>query len=162
MTSSYLVLTAPGGADVAHEKTQIIRDGFTVLGFLFPWIWLAAHRLWLHAIAAFLLQSLGGALMDRPGLWPIGAAVTFGTSLLVSLEGQNFRIRSLASKGWKEDALVSADSLRVAEEIYFSSVQTDIPDGTRVPSPQWDSASRADAFRGNATSLGLFGFDGGR
>jgi hypothetical protein len=161
MTSSYVVLTAPGGADVAHEKTQIIRDGFTVLGFLFPWLWLAAHRLWPHAIAAFLLQSLGGALLDRPGLWPIGAAITFATSLLVALEGQNFRIRSLASKGWEEDGLVSADCLQVAEEIYFSGVQTDIRDESRVPSPQWDSASHADARR-NATSLGLFGFDGGR
>jgi hypothetical protein len=34
MTSSYLVLTAPDGADKAHEKTRFIRDGFTVLGFL--------------------------------------------------------------------------------------------------------------------------------
>jgi hypothetical protein len=159
MTSSYLVLTAPDGADKAHEKTRFIRDGFTVLGFLFPWIWLASHRLWLHAILAFLLQSLGGALMDRPGLWLVGAAITFGTSLLVALEGQNFRVRNLVSKGWDEDALVSADSLAVAEEIYFSDIRTDIRDD-RMPSPQWDSASRGD--RGSATSLGLFGFDGGR
>lgn len=162
MTSSYLILTAPGGADVAHKKTQIIRDGFTVLGFLFPWLWLAAYRLWPHAIAAFLLQSLGGALIDRPGPWPMGAAIAFGTSLLVALEGQNFRIRSLVSKGWEEDALVSADSLRVAEEIYFSSIQTDIGAESHVPPAQWDSASHANARRGNATSLGLFGFDGGR
>ncbi|MDM9621138.1 DUF2628 domain-containing protein [Rhizobium sp. S96] len=160
MTSSYLVLTAPGGADIAHEKTRIIRDGFTVLGFLFPWIWLAAHRLWLHAVAAFLLQSLGGALMDQPGLWPLGVAISFGTSLLVALEGQNARIRHLLSKGWEEDALVSADSLSVAEEIYFSEIQTDLDSDSRVPSPHWNSASRGD--RGNATSLGLFGFDGGR
>lgn len=36
MTSSYLVLTAPGGTDTNREKTRFIRDGFTVLGFLFP------------------------------------------------------------------------------------------------------------------------------
>jgi hypothetical protein len=160
MTSSYLVLTAPDGADTTHEKTRFIRDGFTVLGFLFPWIWLASHRLWLHAVAAFLLQSVGGALMDRPGLWMVGAAITFGTSLLVALEGQNFRVRNLVSKGWDEDALVSADSLDGAEDIYFSTVQTDLHDENTMPTPQWDHPSRGD--RGNATSLGLFGFDGGR
>ncbi len=48
MTSSYLVLdAAPGGTDVTHEKTRAIRDGFTLLGFLFPWLWLLVHRLWL-------------------------------------------------------------------------------------------------------------------
>ncbi len=160
MSSSYMVLTAPNGADKAHDKTRFIRDGFTVLGFAFPWIWLASHRLWLHAIAAFLLQSVGGALMERPGLWLVGGAVTFGTSLLVALEGQNFRVRNLVSKGWDEHALISADSLEVAEDIYFSTIRTDTDDTGKAPSPQWDSASRGD--RGNATSLGLFGFDGGR
>lgn len=160
MTSSYLVLTAPGGTDIKHEQTRFIRDGFTVLGFLFPWIWLAVHRLWLYAVAAFLLQSIGGALMDQPGLWLVGFAVTFGTSLLVGLEGQNLRVRNLASKGWQDDALISADRLDVAEEIYFSEIQTDLGDGTPLPSPKWDGGSRTE--RGTATSLGLFGFDGGR
>ncbi len=160
MTSSYLVLTAPRGTDIKHEKTRFIRDGFTLLGFLFPWIWLAVHRLWLYAVAAFLLQSIGGALMDQPGLWLVGFAVTIGTSLLVGLEGQNLRVRNLAAKGWQDDALVSADTLDVAEEIYFSEIRTDLGDDTRVPSPQGDGGSRAD--RGATTSLGLFGFDGGR
>ena len=77
MTSSYLVLTAPSGTDSNHEKTRFIRDGFTVLGFLFPWIWLAFHQLWLYAIVAFLLQSLGGALADRADLH--GGAAHSGT-----------------------------------------------------------------------------------
>ena len=161
MTSSYLVLTAPGGTDTNHEKTRFIRDGFTVLGFLFPWIWLAFHRLWLYAVAAFLLQTLGGALTDRADLWPVGLAITFSTSLLVALEGQNLRIRDLVAKGWDETDLVSADSLPTAEEIYFSNVPTDSGDSRRAPSPQWDPTAHAPRH-GNATSLGLFGFDGGR
>jgi len=159
MTSSYLVLTAPSGTDSNHEKTRFIRDGFVVLGFLFPWIWLAFHRLWLYAIAAFLLQSLGGALADRADLWPAGVAITFGISLLVALEGQNLRIRNLIAKGWDEADFVSADSLRTAEEIYFSNIKTETGDGH--PAPQWDPTVHAPGH-GNATSLGLFGFDGGR
>ncbi|WP_152971381.1 DUF2628 domain-containing protein, partial [Rhizobium ecuadorense] len=75
--------------------TRTIRDGFTLLGFLFPWAWLLAHRLWLHAAAAFLLQGIGGALMDEPGLGPAGAAILLGVNMLVGLEGQNFRVRKL-------------------------------------------------------------------
>ncbi|WP_028749011.1 DUF2628 domain-containing protein [Rhizobium mesoamericanum] len=161
MTSSYLVLTAPGGTDANHEKTRFVRDGFTVLGFLFPWIWLAFHRLWLYAIAAFLLQSLGGVLTNQADLWPVGLAITFGTSLLVALEGQNLRIRDLVAKGWGEADLVSADSLSTAEEIYFSNVPTNTGDSRPAPSPQWDHTAHAPQD-GNATSLGLFGFDGGR
>lgn len=70
MTSSYIFLTAPGSANATADETRTIRDGFTLLGFLFPWVWLLAHRLWLHAAAAFLLQGIGGALMDEPGLGP--------------------------------------------------------------------------------------------
>ncbi|ULJ71509.1 DUF2628 domain-containing protein [Rhizobium gallicum] len=146
MTSSYLVLTAPGGTDVTHEKTRVIRDGFTLLGFLFPWLWLLAHRLWLYALAAFLLQGLGGVLMDRPGLWPAGFAITLGTCILAGFEGQNLRIRNLASKGWNEEAVITADSLATAEEIFFR-ISRPMPMATacrrrsggdiRIPRPPW-------------------------
>lgn len=161
MTSSYLVLTAPGGTDVTHEKTRVIRDGFTLLGFLFPWLWLLVHRLWLYAIAAFLLQGLGGILMDRPGLWPAGFAITLGTCILAGFEGQNLRIRNLASKGWNEEAVITADSLATAEEIYFSNIETNA-DGDRMPAPEWERHPLSPGRHGNTTSLGLFGFNGGR
>jgi len=77
------------------------------------------------------------------------------------VEGQNLRIRNLVAKGWAEADLVSADSLQTAEEIYFLNVQTDAGDSRPAPSPQWDPAAHAPRH-GNATSLGLFGFDGGR
>ncbi|NLS05919.1 DUF2628 domain-containing protein [Rhizobium sp. P32RR-XVIII] len=160
MTSSYVVLTAPGGADVAHEKTRIIRDGFTLLGFLFPWLWLLVHRLWLFAIAAFLLQAIGGCLMDRPGLWPAGFAITVGTCILTGIEGMNIWIRNLASKGWNEEALITADSLETAEDIYFSNIETPTS-GKALPAPDWKRNPSSNKS-GDTTSLGLFGFDGGR
>ncbi|MDR7145968.1 hypothetical protein J2X43_004177 [Rhizobium sp. BE258] len=161
LTSSYLFLTAPDGADTGHEKTRVIRDGFTFLGFFFPWLWLLAHRLWLHAAAAFLAQAIGGVLMERQGLWPAGFAITLAASLIVALEGQSFRIRSLAAKGWNEDAVVTADSVDAAEEIYFSGIET-IERDSSVPAPEWERHQRSTGRHGNATSLGLFGFDGGR
>ncbi|ANM08503.1 MULTISPECIES: DUF2628 domain-containing protein [unclassified Rhizobium] len=160
MTSSYIFLTPPGSAGTRLDETRVIRDGFTWLGLLFPWAWLLFHRLWLYAAAAFLLQAIGGALMDEPGLWPAGAAITLGVNLLVGLEGQNLRIRNLAGKGWNEDALIAADTIGIAEDVYFSDRAAE-PD-TDAAAPGWENKSRPNGPHGQATSLGLFGFDGGR
>ena len=160
MTASYIFLTPLGGTN-APDETRAIRDGFTFLGFLFPWLWLLAHRLWLHAAAAFLLQGIGGALMDEPGLWPAGAAILLGVNMLVGLEGQNFRIRNLAAKGWNEDGLVAADTIGIAEQVYFSG-RTGVAMSDDTAAPDWDNKARPSKPHGHATSLGLFGFDGGR
>ncbi|MDR9808595.1 DUF2628 domain-containing protein [Rhizobium hidalgonense] len=161
MTSSYIFLTPPGGTRATIDETRTIRDGFTLLGFLFPWPWLLAHRLWLHAAVAFLLQGIGGALMEEPGLWPMGAAIMLGVNVLVGLEGQNFRIRNLAGKGWTEDALIAADTIGIAEQVYFSD-QADIAQSDDNTAPDWENKPRPRGPHGHGTALGLFGFDGGR
>ncbi|PDS79365.1 DUF2628 domain-containing protein [Rhizobium sp. L43] len=160
MTSSYIFLTPPGGTSATVEKTRTIRDGFTFPGFLFPWPWLLAHRLWPHAAVALLLQGVGGALMDEPGLGPAGVAILLGVNVLVGLEGQNFRIRSLAAKGWTEDALIAADTIAIAEQIYFSDRAIAHSDDNAAPG--WENKPRPNGPHGHGTSLGLFGFDGGR
>lgn len=158
MTSSYLFLNRPDGA--LPEETRTIRDGFSLVAYIFPWIWLASHQLWLHAIAAFALQAIGGGLIELPGLAPLGTALVLGVGILVGLEGQNFRIQDLIRKGWKEEGLVRAESLDVAEEIYFSTVPSPVK-SSEAPSPDWDRKGPS-AQHGHSTSLGLFGFDGGR
>ncbi|OWV86016.1 hypothetical protein ATY78_24245 [Rhizobium sp. R635] len=161
MTSSYIFLTPPGSAGTRLDETRAIRDGFTWLGFLFPWIWLLAHRLWLPAGVAFLAQAVGGALMDEPGLGLAGAAIALGVNVLVGLEGQNLRIRSLAATGWNEDGLVTADTIGIAEDVYFSD-KANITESDGAAAPDWENKTRPDGRHGHATSLGLFGFDGGR
>jgi len=161
MTSSYLFLTPPDEMRVTPENTRTVRDGFVLLGFFFPWIWLAIHRLWLYAVAAFLLQGIGAALIEKPGLWPAGAAIILGVSALVGLEGRNLYIRKLTAEGWSENGLVTAGSLDAAEEVYFSTLPEPVKEGDG-PMLEWDQKSHPQARHGQATSLGLFGFDGGR
>jgi hypothetical protein len=161
MTSSYIFLTPPGSTSATVDETRTIRDGFTLLGFLFPWPWLLVHRLWLHAAAAFLLQGVGGALIDEPGLWPAGAAIMLGVNMLVGLEGQNFRIRNLAAKGWNEDGLIAADTIGIAERVYFSNREV-VANSDGDAAPDWENKTQPGSRHGQATSLGLFGFDGGR
>lgn len=155
MASSYVFLVPPDGQ---REETRTIRDGFSLLAFLFPWIWLLAHRLWLHAIIAFVLQVIGGVLMEQPSFGPAGVALAFVVNLFIGFEGQNFRIRSLASRGWREEAAIGASSIDLAEEIYFSNIET----GADKKAPEWNQASSPQTRQGHSTSLGLFGFDGGR
>lgn len=155
MASSYVFLVPPDGQ---REDTRTVRDGFSWLAFLFPWIWLLAHRLWLHAIVAFALQAIGSVLAEQSGFGPAGMALAFAVNLFVGFEGQNFRIRNLASRGWREEAAIGASSIDLAEEIYFSNIET----VAALKAPEWNQASGPQARQSHSTSLGLFGFDGGR
>ncbi|MEZ2130052.1 MULTISPECIES: DUF2628 domain-containing protein [unclassified Sinorhizobium] len=161
MTASYLILTPPDGPDRNHDTTRCIRDGFSWLAFIFPVLWLLGHRLWLAALTAFLLQGLGGRLLEANGGWPAGIAVLFGISILTALEGRNLHISNLVSKGWTLEAVVSADSIDAAEEIYFSSIETSVKEN-EMPRPQWDRDPGKGSSGGGFTAMGLFGFDGGR
>ncbi|TCL73124.1 DUF2628 domain-containing protein [Rhizobium sp. BK251] len=159
--ASYLIFTPPGGPDGNHERTRFIRDGFSWLAFLFPLFWLLAHRLWLHAIAILVLQGIGSSIAETPGLWPAGAAILFGTSLLAGLEGRALYARSLIAKGWGEEGLVSAASLDEAEEIYFSNIETTSEKPT-VPTPPWNPPAPDGQVGRDGPAFGLIGFDGGR
>lgn len=161
MTASYLILTPPDGPDRNHDTTRCIRDGFSWLAFIFPVFWLLGHRLWLSAVTAFLLQGLGGQLLEVNGGWPAGIAVLLGVSLLAGLEGRNLHISNLVAKGWTPETVVSADSLDTAEEIYFSSIETSRTE-SKMPKPQWDRDPGKGSAGSGSTAMGLFGFDGGR
>lgn len=161
--ASYLILTPAGGPDRDHRSTRFIRDGFSGAAFLFPVIWLLVHRLWLAGIAAFLLQGIGVALMQKPGLLAAGIAMQFGVCLLAGLEARNLQAKSLLSRDWQLDAIVTADSVDIAETIYFSNDAAPQIVAERV-SVDWASASAAATRRQgrNGPALGLLDIEGGR
>ena|SRR6478735_9323207 len=159
--ASYLILTPPGGADRDQSKTRFVRDGFSFLAFVFPTLWLLWHRQWLAAIAAFLLQGIGGELMSREGFGPAGFAILFGTGLLVALEGRKLYADGLVARGWKEEGLVSASRLGEAEDIYFAGAENDPNEDITIKSSDIPTRS-APAARSGGPALGLIGYDGGR
>jgi hypothetical protein len=160
--ASYLILTPPGGANRDPEKLRFIRDGFSFPAFLFPVLWLLWHRLWFHAIAAFLIQGIGLQLASMKGLWPAGFAVLFAVHLLTALEGRRLLFSRLVSGGWEEEGLVSARGLAEAEEIYFSNAE--FPEENKdIPIRRWDIPTRRGGpSGGDGAALGLLGYDGGR
>lgn len=114
----YLVLT-PEWPDDTEERTVFIRDGFSLLAFLFPVPWLLLRRLWFHAImilAATTGMSMLGASSGH------GVAATLVTTLLfalVGLEANHWRAQRLIRHGYAESGIVHAASAADAEIIYF-------------------------------------------
>jgi hypothetical protein len=158
--ATYLVLTPPGAAQKA-ERTLLVRDGFSLIAFLFPTLWLFFHRLWLFALAAFLLQGIGGELLRRDGLWPAGVAILFGVSLLAALEGRNLDAGRLSAKGWQEDGVVVAGRLAEAEDLYFADAAGE--EEQNIAPVEWNVSAVGKTQRSDGgPAIGLIGFDGGR
>ncbi|MGO7522589.1 DUF2628 domain-containing protein, partial [Rhizobium brockwellii] len=57
--------------------------------------------------------------------------------------------------------LIAADTIGTAEQVYFSD-RAAIAASYDAAAPDWQNKARPNGQHGNATSLGLFGFDGGR
>ncbi|GAC1045001.1 DUF2628 domain-containing protein [Rhizobium sp. No.120] len=160
--ASYLILTPPGATNrpEASDHTRFIRDGFSWTAFLFPTLWMLFHRLWLHAIAAFLLQGIALELMRQPGFFAAGAALLLGVHILAALEGRHAVSNRLLGRGWTIENLVSAHDLRTAEEIHFSQLEQ--APNPNIHSKNWDiSATNTNTSR-PGPSFGLPGYDGGR
>lgn len=161
--ASYLVLTPPGGPQASDRPIRFIRDGFSLLAFLFPVLWLACNRLWLPAVLAFVLQAASAELTRHPGLLPAGLALGLSLSLLTALEGRNLLARTLQLKGWRLDRVITAQSLASAEEIYAgqsaSAATNPLPALGRVEAQTKPMASTAGR---DAPAIGLFPYDGGR
>jgi len=164
--ASYLILTPPGApsrsevSDRYRDGTRFIRDGFSWKAFLFPTLWMLFNRLWLHAVAAILLQGLALELMRQPGFFAAGAGILLGVHVLAALEGPHALSDRLVGRGWKVENLVSAHDLTTAEEMHFSQLeQKRDPD---IHPKDWDISATNTNTRRQGPSFGLPGYDGGR
>ncbi|CDZ50966.1 DUF2628 domain-containing protein [Neorhizobium galegae] len=156
---SYLVLTPPNdprsGPKRDFQSTLVLRDGFSWLALLFPWIWLFWHRLWVAGIVVLLVQIGSGVLMQVPGFWTAGLLLGFATSLLTALEGRHYRSEALIRRGWTLETVIAATDLRTAEEIYFSR----LPQPQQQPMPvsaEWAKQAKPPAAGWQAPHMGLF------
>ncbi|TDK30416.1 DUF2628 domain-containing protein [Rhizobium deserti] len=155
---SYAILTPPGGPLPDHRSTLVIADRFSWLAFLFPWLWLFWHKLWLAGIVALLVQIGSGFLMQIPGFAPAGLLIGLAVSLLAGLESRNYYSNALGRRGWTVEAIVFAQDRQTAEEIYFSS----LPQPEKQPMPlssDWAPQGKqpSDGWRGQAPGLFDYG-----
>ena len=153
MTASFLILTPPG-EPAGTEKATFVRDGFRWTAFLFPALWLLAHRLWLWAAIALALQAAATVLMASPGLEPAGWALNASVSVLAALEGPYALARARETSDWTLRSVIAARDLATAEHIYYSEHAPAKPAASALPAS--DTSSKAAP----PPAIGLLGYDG--
>lgn len=121
--ASYLVLEPPRDAPERVEKAVMIRDGFTLLAFIFPLIWFLWYRMWPESLAFLAVALAIGAVGELSGLSAVVPALSLLVAVLIGLEAQALRAASLRRKGWTEWGVVEGASYDEAEERYAAAAE---------------------------------------
>lgn len=120
---AFVVLEPPPGQAATGEdaaaSAELVRDGFTIVGFLVPVFWLLWQRLWIEALLALCLTVLLAVAAERLGMGFAGSLLSLLVSLYVGLEGQALRVAARRRRGWRDWGVVEADSVREAEARYL-------------------------------------------
>ncbi len=116
--ADYLILTPPG-ADPFDSRARFVRDAFSLAAFLLPLPWLLWHRLWWHAAALFVFD-LGLFVLDRDATAPVAVTlVGLAVHFWVGLEGRAMLARYRERQGWTLRAVLRAETLDHAEQLYY-------------------------------------------
>lgn len=116
--SAYAVLSRAGTSGIDPEA-RVIGDHFTWFGFAFSLPWLLYHRLWLVFLAVLAAALWSGfAIAQRPEwmLFVLGLYIVL--SLIVGLEGQNWRIGAHLRRGYMHVDLIEAPDAELAYALY--------------------------------------------
>ncbi|EAU40322.1 imidazoleglycerol-phosphate dehydratase [Fulvimarina pelagi HTCC2506] len=105
-------------------EARFVKDAFAPLAFLFLFLWLFWHRVWLAGIAVLALDIAFMMVGWWQGLGLLSSVAQAGLALLVGLEGRNLIVANQLCKGWRMTSVVHADSRAEAELRYFGTVDT--------------------------------------
>lgn len=154
------VIMEPRQKTPATVDAVFIRDGFAFLAFLVPFIWLLWHRLWIEAALALGAVLLIGALAEVAGYGFYASLLSLLVSIYVGLEGAALRIGALRRRGWRDVAVVEADSAAEAEIRYYGAVAAEPEADVR---PMSEPVHRPAAIAApSGPALGLFSYPSGR
>ncbi len=161
--ASYVVMEPPRGAgDAGRERAVLVRDGFHVLAFVLPALWLLWHRLWIEAVVVVAVSMALSGAGSVAGLGRAGPALAFLVALYAGLEGSALRLAALRRRGWCEWGVVEADNAADAEIRYLHDALAGEGDAAE-PAARPVAASAAPAaapFGRGGPALGLFAYPG--
>jgi hypothetical protein len=159
--ASYVVMEPPsgagGGASDRTDRAVLVRDGFHLLAFLVPALWLFFHRLWLEGLVALAVSIALSAAGSAAGLGHAAPALSFLVSLYVGLEGPALRLAARRRRGWRDWGVVEADNADDAEIRYLAEAG---PSETAPPPPAPVPAPRTTSAHVPGPALGLFSYPG--
>ncbi|PYE89078.1 DUF2628 domain-containing protein [Phyllobacterium leguminum] len=158
--ASFVVMQPPpeAGANAA-ERTVFVRDGFSLLALIVPVLWLLFHRLWFEAtliLAVSLALGMAGQYWNMPGTVTVLMVLV---SILVALEGNNWRLAALRRRGYAEKGVIEADDRSEAEIRYFAG--GDLSEEPSPPTPVAPTRKRRPARSApSGGRVGLVGYPG--
>lgn len=156
----YVVMEPPGSG--GRMDGMLVRDGFHLLAFLVPVIWLLWHRLWIEALAALVVASALAALGSIAGYGPASSLLSLLVAVYVGLEGAALRLAALRRRGWREWGAVEAGNAREAEIRYLAEAHGDAEEGgigDHQPPLQAEPSRRVAPPR-SGPALGLLSYPG--
>ncbi|WP_294643096.1 DUF2628 domain-containing protein [uncultured Aureimonas sp.] len=130
----------PPGTQGRTEGARFLRDGFRPIAVVLPSLWLLVHRLYLPAVAVFLLDVLVMVATPNDDL-PAAALLSLLLGLGVALEGPSLMARRLAWRGWRDAGAVWARDAIDAELLYYASETTEMPQAE--PFVDWSGGPRS-------------------
>ena len=119
-------IVEPPGAEGRTESARFLRDGFRPWAVVLPSLWLLGHRLYLAAVAVFLVDVLVMAAAPGDDL-PAAALLSLLLGLGVALEGPSLVARRLVRRGWRDAGAVWARDAIDAELLYYAGETTEMP-----------------------------------
>src|SRR5687768_6406902 len=107
----YAVYTKPGMQD-AQERPVLVREAFSLMAFLFTFLWAIYYRLWLPLIYIVLFNVAviflaRWQVLTEPSL----AVIQLAFQLLVGLQASDWRQAKLRRKGYVLTDIAVADSV---------------------------------------------------
>ncbi|MET0314779.1 MAG: DUF2628 domain-containing protein [Hansschlegelia sp.] len=132
---NWLIYEPPGGARPTledAEKFVTVREGFSKLAFIVPFIWLIWRRCWL-ALVLYVVAEVAVALIGRAAGVSGGAmlVLAFLPNLAVGLEAAWVRARALERRGFTLAGSVMARSSEEAEAMFFHEWLSEAPAAAR-------------------------------
>jgi hypothetical protein len=112
--------TAHRHPEASPDQTLFIKDGFSWLAFLFPFVWLLVKRLWLGLALYVLAVAAIAAAVNAAGLTGVPVIALFlGLHILLGFEANDLHRRALLRRGFTEDGPVMGQDIEQAEMKYF-------------------------------------------
>ncbi len=152
----YIVMQPSAGGHVDHDRTLILRDGFHLLAFFAPPLWLIWNRLWIEAAVVVAVMLGLGVLREVESFGWTGSALSLLLSFYIGLEGASLWIAAFRRRGWIETMAIEADSLEDAEIRYAGGVGDDVEP---MVDPPWQTSSAGRRSKGRS-ALGLLSYPG--
>lgn len=159
----YLVFE-PAGASGPSTAAVFLRDRFSVFAFVFTFLWMFRHGLWLWGLGTIALFVAINGLGAVQGFETSATLISLLLGILIGLEAPSLRASKLRRKGWNDVAAFEAQNGDEAELIYYHSVplapeiaappapRAVVPGSPQPAAPEDDAAAPASAEARDVTA----------